>query len=436
MNQPRIAVIINSLDPVFLNQQNKQGLYIIVIKNTPLETFVHNNFNKDKIIAVTYKTKKFNDILSYEEILEKTDLTARLKENKIDFYIVPHQNSKTVDRWSKRNKIKLIGSKLYFQERLENKIFFDRLLKKNRISSPPTITSSNLREIKKDSAYVVQKNMSFGMFGTSFCPSGEVLYNNIKSHKVKPNNSLIREYLDGESYGVTILIDSEGNCALSELRRQCFEYSNGFPKNFIGVQWTPTAFFGERIAERINSELIKLSKVLAKTGFYGIANVDLLIHQQKPYVIECNPRLSSATQHVFSVNKITSLNNPWKFFINTFIGSEKNEAKKALLPLSKFKGCLLDIDVVGRPKIKKLLPIGVYSLNNKRISYLGDDLKALNQKPNNFFLFHEIPNKNIIGKNYTLATLICNFPLFEIKSGEINAKGKFLAKYFKNQILN
>ena len=426
----KIAVLINGIEPIFLSPDNKRGIFVVVLAGTSLEKFVKANFSVNNIVVIKPKTKSKKQLLALIDLLNKTDIAPKLKAKGIKYFVVPHRSSEKIEAWAKKNKIKLIVTPLTLQQKLENKIYFDNLLKKNKIPSPPTLSATDLRKSSNANLpIVVQEIGSYGLFGTKFYHSAAEYL----SLRPKIKNVLIRKYLpEMPAVGVSIFLDKNGNFFFSGLRLQCFEYESGLPKNFLGIQWLPDEFFSAKINKKLNEILKKLVGVLKKEKFRGVANFDLLIGKDKILILECNPRLSSATPQIFGSKKLTGFDNSWEFYLNIFTGEQVIKVKNNKLPKHNFQGALLDIDVNQAVKVKRILPVGWYSFENNRIKYRG--LKLKRSLKNRFFLFHELAKPQAI-KHTTLCTIISDFALFDPHQAGLNVKGKIIYEYFKQSFL-
>lgn len=242
----------------------------------------------------------------------------------------------------------------------------------------------------------------------------------------------MRKYLPGLPVGVSVFLDRDGNYFFSGLRLQCFNFQKKFPAEFLGIQWLPADFFTKIINKKLCLILEKLISAFKKEKFWGIANFDILIDKTKISILECNPRLSSATPQIFADKNLTGYINPWKFYLRTFTESANPKIKAKTLPKHHYQGALLDIDVKDKIQINDILPIGWYKYSHGKIKYSG--LKNKNASLNKFFLFHELSRLQTI-KNCTLCTIISDFPLFTFQTGKINQKGKKLYRFFKESFL-
>ncbi|HBH46266.1 MAG: hypothetical protein A2445_04490 [Candidatus Jacksonbacteria bacterium RIFOXYC2_FULL_44_29] len=430
----KAAIVINAIEPVFFTAKHLFQCSILVQEQTPLAEFAVANFSCQKLIYFKAQAA-CEEPLTFAEILAKTNLGEQLVAQQIKYLVVPHRSSIFIEQWAKKRGIELMVTPWSTQKRLEDKIYFDNLLKKYRLASPPTVNLAG-RDLEKvnHKSYVVQKSGSYGLFGTKFMSASDLSAFR-KKHLRQVSSYLVREYLPGVPIGVTIFLDKAGNYFYAGLRRQCFLNKNGFPSIFSGIQWLPANFFGSKTLSSISTQLEHLTKLLQKENFYGVANVDILISQEKALVLECNPRLSSATPHIFAGLSLATNPNPWQFFLDTFWDKQQLTISDRRLPVSDFTGSLLDIDLAATGSLKQILPVGVYSFKNGRVKFVGQRMKIFFNHPDYFLLFHELRQISALKRGATLCTILSNFPVFDLESGELNQAGKEIWSYFREMFL-
>jgi hypothetical protein len=349
-----------------------------------------------------------------------------MKEHNVSHLLVPHRYSRTLYVWAKSEHITLIGPPPTQQKNLENKLYFDSLLKKYTLPSPPTIQIDTL---KQEKMYVVQSASSYGMFGTRFMKGSEI------DESVKNNsyNYLVREYIDGKSYGITTVISQDGSYILSAIRRQCFTYENNMPTTFVGVQWVATNEMKDKVRKSLEDIMRRLIQHLRELGFYGMANFDFLISEDNVYILECNPRLSSATPQLFGPNGVISIENSWLFFLHAHENNDTVASFKQI-PSSHYTGALMDIDVLATKKVITVPQVGVYQWTNNKMIYVSDMFSDCNQ-PDRFFLIHQLsPTTKRFGHD-TFCTIISHTSLFNSESGERNTLGQHITDYILNTCL-
>ena len=264
MKHNKTAIFVDSLDPIFFNPADKQSCFATVTQGSMLGGFAKKNFPGSKLIFFKPAVKKNqNSLLS---TLSQPDLLKSWQKNQISHFVVPHRFSQPILSWAKKNNFKLVGPSIN-QQRLENKIYFDGLLKKYQLPSPPAFDKTISAVPGRPKIWVVQQEESYGMFGTKFV-TNTLAVKKMAKQKELSRKLLVREYLPGLSLGVSIFINRAGSYFFSALRRQCFDYQNGLPKYFLGIQWLPKNFFSPAVNKRISIVLQRLVKVLKQEKFF------------------------------------------------------------------------------------------------------------------------------------------------------------------------
>ena len=332
----RIALFVDALDLFFLPKKYQKSSYAIVAKDTPLYTFAKSQFANNKLIPITMHSPS-GKLLSDKKILYHENFLTQLREKSISHIVMPYQCTKMMDHWAKKHHITLIGTPYTQQRFYENKINFDKFLKKYSIPSPKTLSLTETTTYKH--GFVVQSGISRGLEGTNFFSSWDEAARYAKSKKT---HNLIREYKKGTPIGVSITISPRGDYFFSALRRQCFLSDKGYPKVFLGIQWIPTDFFTKKTLEKIQFTLTTITQALIQKKFIGIANIDMIITDSGAYVLECNPRLSAASAQAFSNPELNGYQNSYEFFLDIFLGANNKSIKNDSFPQVDYQGCLLD----------------------------------------------------------------------------------------------
>lgn len=424
-----LAVLANSSEHLALYQSQRRDFFIVVLVNTPLARFAAKNFDRHNIIVINY-TGKISEALPWslqiDALIKKSDLTAKLVKAGVKYFMVPYRSSVWLEKWAAKNNFRLVVTPYEIQQQLENKSFFDKLLKKNRLPSPATIGNFKKLPVAGHS-YVAQQATVSDYFRTTFLKNNLELKKFLIANRAKLKNLVIRQYLPGLPVGVSIFIDPRGNYFFSALRRQCFDHHQGWPEDFIGLQWLSSSFLPQPVNRRVNLVLKKLAFVLAQTGFSGVANVDFIVYQNQVYILECNPRLSVAMPQIFYRQDLTVYQKSFEFFIASLAtAGSYAKIKPPALPKTGFKGSVLELSAERRFTVVKPLPIGVYSFTNRQLKYLGNGFGLLNRRPDRFLLFHELMPGMVLKRGYALASVFANFPLFDPMAGKLNQLGRDL----------
>lgn len=389
-----IALFLDTGEALFLTPKHSQRLAGIVSEGTALERFARASF-AGPLIPIHASGRKKN-IVTLEETIKHTNITAALCRAKISSLVVPSQLSPVIVRWARCQRIRLLGTSYAIQKKLEDKISFDRMVRWAHIPVPFRITRKTLCRCDDSDMLVAQKRNSMGCEGTSFVRSAAM-----KKNPSLMAQSLVRTYIHGIPLGVSIIMDCDGNYFYSALRRQCFTLQHGFPKHFLGVQWLATHTFSRNSCTAIEHMLSGLVTLFQRISFVGIANIDMMLVGSRAYVIECNPRFSTATPYIFSVPLLTPHPAPWTFLLNAFQGIKNTRIQSSSLPNSNFTGAIASIDVRKKTSVAHTPPVGT---------------------SHGIFLLHDIERGASLNPDDTLCTLFSERPLFS-KHGTLNVFG-------------
>lgn len=395
----KIAVMLNTLDPFFFSERDLRDCVFPAQEGTQLIQMGIKKFG-DKVIQY----RGAEPYPELEEALEHTDLGERMSQVGVTHIVMPHRASEKVHTWAQAHAIAVIAPPFALQRDLEHKIWFDDALRKRGIATPRTVAKENAAVEK--GPLVAQESTSYGLYGTRFFKDGKSLVND---DMFSTDDILIRAYEEGMPVGISMLIDKSGNYCYSALRRQCFIYDNGFPSQFTGVQWIPFSFLNPKTVAAVEKTMDQLRLFLSDIGFKGLANFDLLLTPGVCKVLECNPRLSSATAHLFASHGLMPIDNAWEFFVNACTDSSNQTIHDGSLPRSEYAGALLDVDIQGTAQLKALPKVGPYK---------------------GMFIFHELfPGTASITED-TLCTILSDTIIFDLESGSFNKAGESTYNYF------
>ncbi len=413
-----MAVWLNMLEPIFFHERDRDGLLIIALDHTPVAEYARKHYRSDELLLVS-STRPL-PCPTFDELLTETDLADRLMERSVTQLAVPYRTKKEYRVWARAHHITLITPSAHIQNRLENKRAFQRLLEGHGVRTPAVLRER--AQVLPGKTYVIQKSVGSGMLGTEFLRADDVR----DIHFTR--STLVREYVEGIPIGVSIIIDRAGIAIFSATRRQCFEYENGFPKTFLGIQWLPADFLSKQTIESIRHELMRVCSLLHTASFAGMANIDLVIAHDRAYVLECNPRLSASTPQLFSVPGLTAHAEPWPLYVRACLRKRFDLSNTLIchIPKSPYMGSTLDIDVPACSDTTHVPPVGTYRLTPAGVSFVEKD-RHLSDDHNTFFLFHELSEPHTrIQQAFTLASIYSNTPLYDHTTGTLNAHGSKL----------
>lgn len=419
----KIALFAHRLDGLFFKSVPAGiSLYYLV----PKTHLWLRNILKGKQVIIFDTTKKLSlEDVADDDIIKHSNVTKVLREKRIDGFVTSHRGSAFLKRWAKEQRISLIGTDPDDQLFYENKVQFDRLLKKMKIPSPQ---SSEVRGAQKVFPYpfVVQEPSSFGSFGTYIIHDAKT-WLKLKSKLLSQKIYLARRFIKGIPLGITIYID-DFRIALSAIRQQCFFEGSNI---FAGVQWRKSGDFKKKTIEQLNRTLLHLAMTLQDRGFFGFANIDFILESSGDIsILECNPRLSSASPHLFGVTQTFSGLPLSEMFLSMGQIIDPPPFFFFPIPNSTYEGSLLDVLYLGeeRKKLKQFLT-GTYRSDLK---FVSPQLPNLGAKGELLLYYAHTELQPRISPGSQIATVISNFPLFSSR-GTLNRQGQLVHSYFTDE---
>jgi len=431
-------------------QRPDADLLYLVLKGGRDEALAKQLLPKKRVLTLQRKRRSPScAALSTGDLLRWTNLKAVAKAAHLGAFMLSHRGTHELTKWSQTSKIPLISTSLKDQLHFEDKIWFDRLLAAHRVPKPKSkvLRASVVKTLPFPGRVVLQKPLSFGGVGTFFLdrPSGlrALLGEGLVS---KGERLLARAFLPGKTYGITIWIGHD-TVACSALREQCFfpESKKGVgsapePRIFAGVQWIPTASLGSKVSTSISAVFSRLGRVFHKKRFFGFANFDFIVTPEGHIaVLECNPRLSSATPQLVAVPELIHNLPVGKWFIEETLTPKPyaRTPKVFGLPAVAYQGALFDIpawDPLSASVPQALLitrepQIGRYFKSASK--FLGPNLQSLRNRAGEFMFFSEHKKGERVTVDETIGTIISHRRLFR-PSGMPSAEALQLMREFQS----
>jgi len=363
----------------------------------------------------------------FEGIIKHTTLGQALQARRITCTSLWH-----VDRpmlaWFQARRIQVIAPPLGLIERLGNKISFDHFLAQHDLPRPKSRVIADLAELADiPGRLVLQEPVSSGSEGTFFVSSAAELAELTAAARLTAQTPyLVREFVEGKSYGITLFVGRR-QLVLSLPRTQLFYNAAGAQRTFAGIQWDSSPSAAARAA--INTVFARLGRILHGLGYFGYANFDFILQDQSVFLIECNPRFSQSTAHVFANPLLTGGVDTLALFVEGFFEPRPAEPEFCGIGDAVFAGCDINLRKDNLPQI----PNGLYRLAAEPLdpaglqpgcTYLGPDILQFSPHPQEFMLTGWFVDP---AQNEEVGSITTNFPLFETET-ELNPLGKRLLK--------
>jgi predicted ATP-grasp superfamily ATP-dependent carboligase len=321
----------HTLDPLSLSPAVRSSLVVFLPKGDKRLQQYYKDFRTATFEGT--KSKVIEEMADLDIVRLKSFQRAAAQSG-ITHLLVSHRSSKELFAKVRSLNIVPLGNDYRWAMQFENKRFFDTILTKLALPKPRTLCMKDLQQ--PCDRVVVQEIDSFGSFGTKIVPSHVAL--KLLQKRTDRSSLMTRAFIPGDVYGITMLIKGT-SFALSALRQQCY-YSAGLV--FAGVQWVPTQQFSAQLIGRIETIFKKIARFCMKQGIEGILNFDFIVDtNQQPYILECNPRPSSATPHLLKHPALIH-----HIDLSAFMtGQLTSMPHHPRLPRHQFRGALLDLMV-------------------------------------------------------------------------------------------
>ncbi|WP_232698424.1 carbamoyl-phosphate synthase large subunit [Brevibacillus daliensis] len=321
------------------------GYEAIIINNNP-ET-VSTDFNTSDRL--------------YFEPLYLEDVMHIIDQEKPEGVIVQFGGQTAInlaDKLSQRG-VKILGTSLDDIDAAENREKFEALLRGLDMAQPPGKTVTSVEE-----AVVVAEHLGFPVLvRPSYVLGGramEIVYNEeelreymVKAVKVNPNHPvLIDRYMQGIEAEVDAICDGE-NVLIPGIMEH-IERAGVHSGDSIAV-YPP-----QSLSEEVKAEIIEMTTQLARAlTIKGLINIQFVIFQGKPYVIEVNPRSSRTVPFLSKVTGIPMANIATKAILNYSIPDQgftpgyhpEEEMVSVKVPVFSFTK-LRRVDITLGPEMK------------------------------------------------------------------------------------
>jgi len=225
---------------------------------------------------------------------------------------------------------KVLNNANHLNRQFEGKINQYKMLKDNNITIPDgfIIESNNItyQEIikKLGSNFVLQLDRSTTGGGTFFITSEEewnLFLRNYLGNVIKVTKLII-----GETYTINGCITKKG-IFISGLQYQLTGYSEltSAKGSTVGNDWSYANQLSSILKNKIYTETKKIGEIMSKEGFKGLFGIDLVVEDEKIYIIEINARQTANIPMQTKLELVANLTPLSLFHIAEFMNIEISE---------------------------------------------------------------------------------------------------------------
>ena len=305
----RLAYFARGLDGLFLPPVEGCEAFALLRGDSPEESWAGQFVPRER--ALVYRERGLQLLDPYPstgDSLLHSDVARVLRRHKIGALLLSSSFTPQVREWGQRHGVRILAPDYELQRRLENKLWFDRFLARQKIPRPesgivvagktgPTLTR------RASEGVVVQRADSMGGEGTFYLDSlAEWPALAERLQLPRGERCLVRQFIAGRPLGISVFV-APGVIALSAVRLQCYypQLPGQSRRLFAGIQWLSTRELSARLKGHISAVFKRLGLLLYRRRYLGFANFDFLADESdRVWLIECNPRMSAATPQLLA----------------------------------------------------------------------------------------------------------------------------------------
>ena len=256
----RLAYFARGLDGLFLPASDGWEAFGLLRGNSPEAGWAGPIVPRERALLYRLRGHEDDPYPPTGDVLEGSDVAQVMGCRGIAALLLSSSYTPQVRDWALRNGIRILAADYDLQQRLENKLWFDRFLARHEIPKPRSavVVAGNAPSPALCAAIgpaVVQLADSMGGEGTFFLPA-LADWPGLCDQLQLPRGErcLAREFKAGWPLGITLFV-SPGLVALSAARLQCYYPRQGGQQRrlFAGVQWLPASELSPRLRGRMNA---------------------------------------------------------------------------------------------------------------------------------------------------------------------------------------
>ncbi len=413
----RIGVLPRDLDGLFLPEGGGFEVVYLVLGGSAEESWARAVAPPHRVSTYDLLAGDLGPYPATSALLRGSTIHEAVRRDQLGALLLSASTTRPTHAWARRHGVRLLATDYLAQRRLEDKIAFHALCTRLRLPKPrgAALTLRPGLRMPAPAALVIQDPRSMGGEGTHFARDREEALALLDRGVLHAGRRyLVRERIDGRPFGASIVV-APGRVALSAVRLQAYYPGDANqPAAFAGVQWIPTKDLGPVLCARLDDALLRLGDHLHARGFRGVANVDFMVDaRDRPFLIECNPRLSAATPQLLRFPEL--LGEPAGPLLLEALASHHRSpraVRRSGLPDSAYEGATLDLVQTSGP-VARALATGRYSFPREGDpAFLGPDVASFSQ-PDEIALVSFAREGQTATADSPLGSLLSNRPLHD-----------------------
>lgn len=438
--RPRVGAFLWAIDPLFLPRSRSFDVCYLAGEGTPDERWGKRFLDPRRM--ATYRVSPACAVpypaLDTESSLRDTDLTQVVRRERLDALLLTNRGTPFIRAWGRRHGVALIATGAAHQRRFEHKLRFSRFLDDHGFPQPPTTVWRVGRPLLPGRGpSVIQDPESANSEGTFFVRAPAGIHALVRRGVLRRGKDyLMRPLVQGTPLGITIVIEP-GRIGLSAVRRQCFEGAGeAGPGRFTGIQWIASRALAAQSRRDIDRVFLRLGERLHAERFVGYASIDFVLDRAgRVHLLECNPRLGSATTQMWQRLELTGGVATAVSFVRACLKRQAWSPRPACvgLPASTFTGACYEMSAApragGAVRIGRVPAVGRYRLEGRSTRFLTPDVRTVSEDPREFMFCCGASPGDTFRSPATIGFLYTNFPLYSSR-GTLTAAGQMLVRDF------
>jgi len=186
---------------------------------------------------------------------------------------------------------RLLGCHPTATQQATNKVICHQQLISNKILTPHTITANewSLNPFNSPSGLIVKPRDGAGCVDTLFFANSSAVSTWLASSSIDVEQTIIQPYIEGNTISLSVLCDDKASRVFA-INQQHIKLDNG-KLSFHGCCVNGIA---ETHFSLSQATVIAQKTHLAIPGLWGFIGIDLIVTDNKTYVVDINPRLTTA----------------------------------------------------------------------------------------------------------------------------------------------
>ena len=241
---------------------------------------------------------------------------------------------------------------------------------------------------------------------------------------------IVTKYSQGVTVAVHCVILANGELVFSPVHVQITGDNLLSRKvfSFCGNDYTAFKPFADATKKQVYSSVRKLAKRLYEGGWKGVINVDLLVSNGVPYIIDLNPRLSGTSQLLADLQAHKGVTPIGHYYIKAFTGGDVESTE---LPDYTVEGSQFILhNLEGQTmRVKNAPKHGVYKLVDNELFRVRNGHTVLDcEAPDEFVITCGIPHVGIKVDESARLCKLQSLGSFAGIDGKLNEWGRAVAE--------